>query len=79
MKLHGGKIGVMSDGEGNGSTFYIEIPISKIDRGSNYKHVSPAHTDISSKHKYKSPMSSPDGRNGKKLSSSSPNQMTFLI
>lgn len=59
MKLHGGKIGVMSDGEGQGSTFYIDIPISKIERGSNYKHVSPAHLDVSSKHKYNSPAMSP--------------------
>ena len=38
-----------SDGEGKGCTFYIDIPISKIDRGSNYRHTSPAHKDISSK------------------------------
>ena len=49
MRLHGGKIGVQSEGEGQGCTFYIDIPISKIDRGSNYRHVSPAHKDISSK------------------------------
>lgn len=62
MKLHGGKIGVISEGEGGGSTFYIDIPISKIERGSNYKHVSPAHLDVSSKNKYNSPASSPDNR-----------------
>jgi len=49
VKLHGGKIGVTSDGEGQGSTFYIDIPISKIERGSNYRHTSPAHKDVSSK------------------------------
>ena len=65
MKLHGGKIGVMSEGEDQGSTFYIDIPISKIQRGSNYCHVSPAHTDVSSKHKYNSPVSSPDRRSHK--------------
>jgi len=30
MKLHGGNIGVYSEGEGCGSTFYIDIPITKI-------------------------------------------------
>jgi CheY-like chemotaxis protein len=65
VKLHGGKIGVLSDGEGNGSSFYIDIPISKIERGSNYKHVSPAHLDVSSRNKYNSPAVSPDQRTRK--------------
>ncbi len=30
MKLHGGSIGVYSEGEGHGSTFYIDIPITRI-------------------------------------------------
>lgn len=49
VKLHGGKIGVTSEGEGRGCTFYVDLPISKIERGSNYRHTSPAHKDISSK------------------------------
>ena len=28
IELHGGKIGIQSDGEGHGSTFYFELPIS---------------------------------------------------
>lgn len=37
--LHGGRIGVVSEGEGLGSTFYIDIPIMKIKsvRGDNEK------------------------------------------
>jgi len=30
MKLHGGSIGVYSEGEGCGSTFYVDIPICRI-------------------------------------------------
>jgi len=31
MQLHGGRIGVFSEGEGQGCTFYIDIPITKIE------------------------------------------------
>jgi CheY-like chemotaxis protein len=58
VKLHNGRIGVVSHGEGHGSTFYIDIPISKIEKGSNYKHVSPIRKDNSSKSKY-TPENSP--------------------
>lgn len=29
VRLHGGKIGVLSEGNGTGSTFYVDLPISK--------------------------------------------------
>lgn len=31
MRLHGGRIGIFSAGEGKGSTFVIDIPILKIE------------------------------------------------
>ena len=29
MKLHGGRIGIYSDGEGKGSSFIVDLPISR--------------------------------------------------
>lgn len=35
MKLHGGDINVHSEGEGQGSTFYIDLPIARISKKKN--------------------------------------------
>ncbi len=32
MQLHGGHIGVFSEGENTGSTFYIDIPVARVQR-----------------------------------------------
>ena len=45
---------MVSHGEGHGATFYIDIPVSKIEKGSDYKHTTPARTDVSSKNRYNS-------------------------
>ena len=37
MELHGGRIGLYSEGEGMGSTFYIELPIYNIGAGERTK------------------------------------------
>ena len=29
MRLHGGRIGIFSEGEGKGSTFLVDLPISR--------------------------------------------------
>eukprot|EP00601_Ochromonadales_sp_CCMP2298_P015428 CAMPEP_0173224038 /NCGR_PEP_ID=MMETSP1142-20121109/4110_1 /TAXON_ID=483371 /ORGANISM="non described non described, Strain CCMP2298" /LENGTH=190 /DNA_ID=CAMNT_0014152247 /DNA_START=17 /DNA_END=586 /DNA_ORIENTATION=+ len=58
VKLHGGLLGVISHGEGQGSTFYVDLPISKIEAGSNYHYISRGDLSSASSHAFDSPASS---------------------
>lgn len=41
MRLHGGRIGIWSEGEGKGSTFLVDLPILRHNLVSNIIAVSP--------------------------------------
>lgn len=38
MQLHGGRIGIYSEGEGKGSTFVVDLPISSSQVDANIIH-----------------------------------------
>ncbi len=41
MKMHGGRIGILSEGEGKGSTFLVDLPIFRSNPSLHMPHYSP--------------------------------------